>query len=284
MDYAQQTPDSPSLRARDSHGSFTSGFELVPLVSVSDGIDRVSANQNATNEHTSAATPVNVQIPGGLTARSSDASSHNDSLGAPEQVDPIHDRTVSEQEAGSQYASTISQHVRNLDPCATRPNRWARAVSTTRAFILDTWLVEIFAVVFSTACIIAIAAVLYAYDDKPIPQLSSGLTLNTIVSILSTAARIALILIVSTSIGQLKWCRYKTSARTVQDAQTLDDASRGPLGAAIMLVTRTGGFLATLDGIITLLMVASSPFFQQMLSIPSDIHENRQPVLGSSRI
>jgi len=74
--------------------------------------------------------------------------------------------------------------------------------------LLDTWFPEILAVAFSTGCLIAIVAVLLAYNDKTVPQLPYGITLNAIVSILATASRSSLIYTVATSISQLKWCWF----------------------------------------------------------------------------
>lgn len=65
----------------------------------------------------------------------------------------------------------------------------------------DTWLLEIVALVFSVACFIAIIILLRIYDQKPSPDLSHGLTLNTIVSLLATASRSSLLFAVAAAIG-----------------------------------------------------------------------------------
>jgi hypothetical protein len=58
--------------------------------------------------------------------------------------------------------------------------------------------------IFSIGCLVAIVLVVGAYDGKRIPQFVSGLTLNTIISVLSTASRSSLIFVASAIIGQLK--------------------------------------------------------------------------------
>jgi hypothetical protein len=78
--------------------------------------------------------------------------------------------------------------------------------STMSRLLLDTWTCEIVATTFSIGCLVAITAVVGAYDGKRIPRLASGLTLNTIISVLSTAARSSLVFVVSAAVGQLKWC------------------------------------------------------------------------------
>ena len=76
--------------------------------------------------------------------------------------------------------------------------------SAYNRLIMDTWVCEAAAMVFSIGCIVAIAFTVGNYDGEPIPSLSLDVTLNTVISVLSTAARAALIFVVSSSIGQLK--------------------------------------------------------------------------------
>jgi hypothetical protein len=153
-----------------------------------------------------------------------------------------------------------------------QPSRNSKSTSLITRIILDTWIAETIACIFSTACITAIASILYVYDDKPIPRFPSGVTLNTIVSILSTSARSAIISTVSTCVGQLKWCWYRRSEMSLNDAQIMDDASRGLSGAIRMLVSRTGGYLAAFGAAITLLLVAFGPLLQQLLEYPTRDH------------
>jgi hypothetical protein len=93
---------------------------------------------------------------------------------------------------------------------------------------------------FSIGCLIAVVVVVDAYDGERIPELVSGLTINAIISVLSTASRASLIFVVSATMGQLKWCWLRRSGRRIQDIQAMDDASRGPMGAFGVLVFWTG--------------------------------------------
>lgn len=141
--------------------------------------------------------------------------------------------------------------------------------SAYNRLVLDTWICESIAIAFSIGCVVAIAITVGSYEDGPIPDLPSGVTLNAMISILSTAARSALIFVVSAAIGQLKWCWFIRSGRRLQDVQTMDEASRGPLGACRILATWTGGSLANLGAFITICMIAFGPFFQQLVEYPS---------------
>jgi hypothetical protein len=60
--------------------------------------------------------------------------------------------------------------------------------STYNRLVLDTWICETVAMVFSIACIVAIAFTVGHYSGKPIPSLPSSVTLNALISVLSTAA------------------------------------------------------------------------------------------------
>jgi hypothetical protein len=109
-----------------------------------------------------------------------------------------------------------------------RPSMYNRVV-------MDTWICETIAMVFSLGCIVTIAFTVGAYNGEPLPSLPSDVTLNALISILSTAARATLFFVVSSSIGQLKWCWLARRGTRLQDIQVMDEASRGPLGAIKVL-------------------------------------------------
>lgn len=132
----------------------------------------------------------------------------------------------------------------------------------------DTWLLECLAMAFSFASFIAVIIILKVYDQKPSPNLSYGLTLNSIVSLLATASRSSLLFVVAGAVGQLKWIWIQHRERRVLDIQSFDDASRGPLGALYLLFQHRGLSIASLGAIVTVLSMALDPFVQQILSYP----------------
>ena len=142
----------------------------------------------------------------------------------------------------------------------------SKFVAAIGRLLLDSWVYEAVAMGLSIACLAAIALILGYYDGKAVPQ--SVITLNTAVSVLSTAARSGLIFVVSAVVGQMKWCWIRKSERQLQHLQTIDSASRGPMGAMQMVALWTGGTLAAAGGILTVLLVAFSPFLQQLLEYP----------------
>ena len=147
-----------------------------------------------------------------------------------------------------------------------QPHLYNNKPSATTRLLLDSWVYEAVAIGLSIACLAAIAAIVAYYDEKAVPE--SVITLNTAVSVLSTAARSGLIFVVSAVVGQMKWCWIRKSERQLQHLQTMDSASRGPMGAIQMVALWTGGTLAAAGGILTVLLVAFSPFLQQLLEYP----------------
>lgn len=153
-------------------------------------------------------------------------------------------------------------------------NSGRRSISLrARRLVLDTWICESTAMVFSLACLVAIALIVKFYDNQTIPHFPSGITLNTIIAILSTAARSSLIYVICATIGQLKWYWFGRSGRRLRDVQALDEASGGPLGSLIILLLAIGGWLAILGGMMTVLMIVFGPFLQQIVQYPTRMAE-----------
>lgn len=96
---------------------------------------------------------------------------------------------------------------------------------------------EIFSLVLATLCLVALVALLYKYNNRENPQWSLdhvGITLNAIVSIISTTFRASLLMPVGQSIAQFGWIWY-TQPRPLRDICYYHAASRGPLGSISLL-------------------------------------------------
>ncbi|RDW67394.1 DUF3176 domain-containing protein [Aspergillus mulundensis] len=149
-----------------------------------------------------------------------------------------------------------------------KPSRWT-------SLSLDTWLWEILALIFSTSAFTAIFVLLAVHDQKPSPALPSGITLNTIISILSTSSKSSLIFAISSAIGQLKWIAFRRSRKPLSDLQLADDAGRGPLGSFWLILRHKGKDLLCLGAAVTMLCLAFDPFMQQILSYPIRLTPNK---------
>ncbi len=71
--------------------------------------------------------------------------------------------------------------------------------------------------------------------SKPNPQWTLGISLNTIVSILSTVFRASLMLSVAHGLSQSGWIWFTQRPRPLSDICWYDSASRGPLGSVQLL-------------------------------------------------
>ncbi|KAJ9652314.1 hypothetical protein H2198_008402 [Neophaeococcomyces mojaviensis] len=135
----------------------------------------------------------------------------------------------------------------------------------------DDWYPEVAAVSFSFTCTMAMVIVLQQFDQKPAPLVPFGLTINTVVAILATASKVALIFVVSNAIGQMKWVWFNSDQQNLLDVEIFDDASRGPLGSLRMLSEKTRWSLGSVGALLTLLALLFDPFVQQIVVLESHV-------------
>jgi hypothetical protein len=112
--------------------------------------------------------------------------------------------------------------------------------------IVGTWYYawEVFGVVASACAIIAIVIVVYRYNGRQAPNWTAPvpgrtepfrLTLNSLLSILSTFGSICAMIPVTKCLGQLKYLWFMEKDRTLADLETFDSASRGKVGSAQLM-------------------------------------------------
>ena len=106
------------------------------------------------------------------------------------------------------------------------------------------WLREILAIFISLVSLTGLAFLLAAFDGKPIFDFH-GLTLNALVSVLSTLSKAALILVVSESTSQWKWILYARGERQLLDFERIDRASRGLRGSWVVMWMRNSRQVAS---------------------------------------
>ena len=101
------------------------------------------------------------------------------------------------------------------------------------------WILEILALIGTVLSLAVLVALLIAYDRKPIFDWN-GVTLNAVVSVLSTISKTALLLAVAESTSQWKWILFSQQRRPLIDFENIDMASRGPWGSLTLLWTCKG--------------------------------------------
>ncbi|CAG9984881.1 unnamed protein product, partial [Clonostachys byssicola] len=102
------------------------------------------------------------------------------------------------------------------------------------------WAPELIWAFLSIMVFIALVITLRQYDKRPVPEWRFGLTLNTVVAFLSTICRSMTVVPISEGLSQLKWNWIATRRRPLWDLYTFDQASRGPIGSLLLMVTLRG--------------------------------------------
>ncbi|KAL4740403.1 hypothetical protein BDV11DRAFT_204324 [Aspergillus similis] len=132
------------------------------------------------------------------------------------------------------------------------------------------WLFEGMSSLLAMGIVIAIAVIFWKMDGKRLDEWRGPVSLTATISILTTAYASALMHSVSSFIGQLKWLHFKDGPRRLSHLETFDKASRGVLGA-LLLLTSVNWNLATIGAVITILRLTFSAFSQQaVLIVQSD--------------
>jgi hypothetical protein len=144
--------------------------------------------------------------------------------------------------------------------------------SSKSAGFISQWTFEIAAMAMSAGALVAIAAVLLAFDGKPMSTWRAFIRPNTVVSALSTLSKSSMLMVVGQGLGQLKWQHFQQRPRRLIDFEILDGASRGPMGAVQLLYRLKWRALAACVGaVITVLAIAMDPFVQQVIYYDSHL-------------
>lgn len=110
---------------------------------------------------------------------------------------------------------------------------WAR-FEIVAARLGATWIVETVAISYSLLCLTALVTLLAFADGKDMLDWQ-GITLNTVISLLATAAKLSALFAVATAISQCKWNLFHRKAGSLLDFEAIELASRGALGGLQML-------------------------------------------------
>lgn len=138
----------------------------------------------------------------------------------------------------------------------------------TRYNILSSseWLLEILT---SIASLIIFAGVVYIFwqvDGEPLSSWKHPISINALVSLLTTACAAALMHSVSECISQLKWLHFRRQPEKLENFERFDSASRGPWGSVKFLATVKWN-LATFGALITIFRLGFAPLAQQVVNI-----------------
>lgn len=149
--------------------------------------------------------------------------------------------------------------------------------TTLRTILTNSWLHEISSLIGSWACQIWLVVILLQMNNRPLDTWTQKISLNAMVSALSTISKALLLEPVGASIGQLKWLHLRRPRR-MYDFELFDQASRGPLGS-VFLLARFRLDMVSLGCFVTILSAALGPFTQQVIS-----YGNRQIDVRNSSV
>ncbi|KAK8040691.1 hypothetical protein PG991_000479 [Apiospora marii] len=132
------------------------------------------------------------------------------------------------------------------------------------------WLWEFLSVLVSLGCMVAIVVIAVISNQTPLAEWTPPIGINTVVSVLVTVSKAAMLLPISECISQIKWLYLTRQDRRLDSLSAFDDASKGPWGAMLFLrpsnVT-SWPLLATLGAFLTLVAMGMDPFAQQTVTI-----------------
>ncbi|KAF4979262.1 hypothetical protein FZEAL_4507 [Fusarium zealandicum] len=131
------------------------------------------------------------------------------------------------------------------------------------------WWWEIGAAVLSLTCMGLIMGVLIRADATRLEGWPLSIQPNSIIAVLTTVAKTAMMVPITSCLSQLKWRHVTTRPRPLADLQVFDDASRGPWGSTVLiwklpLQSKLGWALA----MVTVIALGIEPSAQQILDFP----------------
>jgi hypothetical protein len=158
----------------------------------------------------------------------------------------------------------------------TTPRSWLpqRFVPTNFSRLLqrvnDWWVLEATGLLISIGAAGAAVGVLRLYNGRPLQEWRYHLSINTVISFLAIISKSSLALVVEGCLGQLKWIWYSGPRKhhSLLDFQTFDGASRGPYGAAQLLLTLREIDIGLVGTFVMLCALVYEPFIQQTISTP----------------
>ncbi|KAK7739721.1 hypothetical protein SLS53_005691 [Cytospora paraplurivora] len=138
--------------------------------------------------------------------------------------------------------------------------------------ILRHWYLEIITLLISIILLAAIIILLSMYDGSYMPEWPFSINLSTVISLLSTFLRAAMLAAVAEIIGQIKWTWFTERTRPLHHLQDFDSASRSMIGSFKLLGVvlwnfglTSAGFLGMAAALVTITSLAVGPFTQQAL-------------------
>jgi hypothetical protein len=128
------------------------------------------------------------------------------------------------------------------------------------------WRWDFLALCFACALLAADIAILASYNGLGLSEWHASISINTIVSTMSTVAMFTLMNPLGGALGQCKWLLFSRSQRPLSHFGHIDGASRGPYGSIKLFYRRNWyGTLPARGALLMVVTLAVNPFMQQLI-------------------
>ncbi|PQE11513.1 acid phosphatase protein [Rutstroemia sp. NJR-2017a BVV2] len=176
------------------------------------------------------------------------------------------ERTSESESPNEEFLLSERRLPRNSKP-GEKPTRPPTTIYAS--WVQNWWLLEIVALLIGTISVIAICIVLRHYQDKPAPKANTiggvGITLNTVISILTTIGSSSLLLAVAECISQQKWVWFSGSAKPLTELEAFDNGSRGASGSLMLLWRFNVQQVVSVGAFLVVFGLAVDPLSQELL-------------------
>ncbi|KAI0889538.1 uncharacterized protein GGS22DRAFT_176841 [Annulohypoxylon maeteangense] len=133
-----------------------------------------------------------------------------------------------------------------------------------RHHVFRFWPWEIMSLITAIGLIAATYSILSHFNGQKLPEWPFSINLNTLVALLSTFMRAAMLVCVAEIISQTKWSWF-SRPRPLSHLQYFDDASRSFAGSLSLLFVAPGSLFGVLGALLTILSLSIGPFAQQAI-------------------
>ncbi|KAG6364268.1 hypothetical protein INS49_005867 [Diaporthe citri] len=130
--------------------------------------------------------------------------------------------------------------------------------------VLRFWIWEVLSICLAIGLLVAIVLVLSHFHGEIVPQWRFSINLNTLVALLATIARAAMLAAVAEILGQVKWSWF-SRPRPLNNLQHFDKASRGLIGSLCLPLVASKNLVAVVGSLVVVLSLAIGPFSQQAI-------------------
>ncbi|KAK6082490.1 hypothetical protein SCUP234_04329 [Seiridium cupressi] len=138
------------------------------------------------------------------------------------------------------------------------------AALRSRHHVFRFWTWEFLSLLVAIGLMAATIGILAHFEGQKVPDWPFSINLNTLVALLSTIQRAAMLVAVAEVIGQLKYA-YFSRPKPLKDLHDFDRASRSVNGSIKLLFVAPKSLLAVVGATVTILSLAIGPFTQQAI-------------------